>query len=298
MTTTSFTSKKIDVDVTLYKGVFSDTGQNSARLTGLRVAADIEKSGQESVNSAIIRVWGLPQQMMNELTTMGAQQSTQINSSIVVSAGDDNGMAVVYSGDVMQAGAEYQNAPEVPFTFTSQAGQLAAIKPDPALSYKGGVDAAVIMKELAARMSLQFENNFTGGMSGVKLMNPVFPGTARAKAAACARAARINWTIDDGVLAIWPANGSRAPLTGSILQLTPQSGLMGYPRFGSNAQMYLTCLFNPAIRNCERVHVTSEIKPACGDWTIIGMSHALESELPGGQWFTSLTLVSQDGYAY
>ncbi|MDR0458634.1 MAG: hypothetical protein LBH10_06390 [Burkholderiaceae bacterium] len=282
----SFTAKRIDLNITLKQGVFSDTGTSRARLSGLRVSADISKAGLVALNSSAVRVWGLRESMMNELSTMGALVGTQLNSSVDVYAGDASGTSLVYSGDVMQAQIQYQGAPDVPLMMTLQTGQLANIAPAPALSYRGAVDAATVMAQLAQNMGLHFENT---GVHGVMLSNPNFPGTDRAKAAACANAARINWTIDDGTLAIWPLGGARDPNGGDIPVLSPDTGMVGYPAF-DQLNMTVRCLFNPALIFGARVRVESAMQNATGLWSIISMAHALESQLPNGQWFTTLTL--------
>jgi hypothetical protein len=287
--TDSFTRKKIDLEITLKEGTFGETGTSTVRLSGLRVSADIAKAGAIAMNNSSIRVWGLRQSMMNELSTLGVMMGTQIRSSVILYAGDDNGMSLVFAGDVTHGWAEYQSAPDVPFSMIVQTGQLANMKPAPALSYKGAKDVADIMAELAQRMGVKFERN---GVS-VILNNPNFPGTDRAKAAAAAKAARINWKIDDDTLAIWPADGARQ---GDVPTLSPNTGMVGYPRFNQEG-LEVTCLYNPALRFGAQVKIQSSLPPACGAWNVMRMHHTLEAEMPGGQWFTNLQL-SKTSYGY
>ena len=65
------------------------------------------------------------------------------------------------------------------------------------------------MSSLASQMGYTFENN------GVTVTLPPgthFRGSLRNQAVACVNAARIEWVIDNGTLAIWPRGSSRSPL--------------------------------------------------------------------------------------
>jgi len=286
----SFSKKKIDLEITLKEGKFSDSGSETVRLSGLRVSADIAKTGGIAFNESLIRVWGLTPSMMNQLSTLGLKYSLQGRSAITVFAGDDNSMmSTVFTGDVHEAWAEYQGAPDVPMNLRASTGQLANIKPSPARSFSGGVDVATIMQQLAGSMGLAFENN---GVS-VMLQSPNFPGTDRAKAFAAAKAARINCMIDDGVLAIWPADGFRG---GDIPTLNKDTGMVGYPTYNAMG-IAVQCLYNPAIRYGGRVKIESSLPQASKTWYVYQIAHNLESETPGGQWFSSL-LLTETAYGY
>ena len=286
----SFSKKKIDLEITLKDGVFGDTGSQTVNLTGLRVSADIAKSGGVAMNESLIRVWGLTQSMTNQLSTLGTKVGIQGRSTVTVSAGDDNGMSIVFSGDVFEAWAEYQSAPEVPMNLKAMSGQIANIKPTPASSFNGPVDVATIIQQLAVNMGCTFENN---GVS-VMLQSPNLPGTDRAKVAAAAQAARINWMIDDGVLAIWPRDGARRQ--NDIPTLNKDTGMVGYPTYNAMG-IAVQCLYNPDIRYGTYIKVESSLPQASKTWYVYQMAHNLESETPGGQWFTSL-LLTETAYGY
>ena len=62
---------------------------------------------------------------------------------------------------------------------------------------------------------------------------------------ACASAGNFNAYVDTikKVLAIWPMGGSR---TAAPLEISPQSGLIGYPTF-SNRQLDFRTYYNPGL---------------------------------------------------
>lgn len=279
----SFTRKRIDVTITLGTGQFGDSGSNTVTLSGLRVHAGIQVYGGEAMPQAQLRIFGLPLDMINQLTAIGPINSAVLyRNSVLVAAGDDEtGMQTVYSGSIWQAWGEFQSMPEVPLNITGLGGLAAALKPVGALSYPGSADAATIMQTLAQTMGLAFENN---GVS-VQLSNPYFPGTALTQVRACARAAGIYFTIDRGTLAIWPKDGARG---GDVPLISPATGMVGYPAFSSNG-LSLTTLYNPSIKPGGVVQVESSLQVACGRWTVLQVAHSLQSETPNGQWFSTIS---------
>ncbi|MEX3614582.1 MAG: hypothetical protein VB141_12715 [Burkholderia gladioli] len=162
----------------------------------------------------------------------------------------------------------------------AQAGAIDAVKPVGALSYTGVADTADIMATLAKSMGYTFENN---GVS-VKLSNPYFPGTALDQVKSCARAANIYYTIDRGVLAIWPKTQHRA--VGPV-EISAATGMIGYPAF-SGQGVILRTEFNPNVQLGGRVNVKSELSVANGMWVILSIVHELESETPDGKWLTQI----------
>lgn len=281
----SITRKRIDVKITLAAGSFSDGQSNTVTLRDHHVVADIANAGGESMGALQMRVYGLTPAMMTQLTTIGPINSTiRAQNKIELSAGDsERGMKVVYSGVIDQAWMDFHGAPDVFFNLVAFAGLDAAVKPIAANTYKGQGDVATIMAGLAATMGVSFENN---GVSS-QLSNPYFSGAALTQVKECARAADIHYTIDRGVLAIWPQGGSRK---GSATVISSENGMVGYPSFTSNGLTLIT-VFNPDIKLGGQVQVKSSLTVAVGIWTIYAVNHSLETERAGGSWFTQIQCV-------
>lgn len=53
---------------------------------------------------------------------------------------------------------------------------------------------------------------------------------------------------------------------------------------GVNARL----LFNPAIQFGGRVKIETDVMQAAGEWVVACISHHLESEKPGGAWFSTI----------
>ena len=290
----SFAKRRLDV--TFQLGGYNDAqgkpipnptfvesnGANTVTLSGLRCSASIVHAGGVSQGACDLRVYGMTESLMNQLSGSfkGVPLVLRFNNLVTIAAGTDaSGLSIAYQGTVSSAWADYDAAPDVAFHVLGLAAMEAALKSVPPSSYKGGADVAVIMSNLAGLMSLQFENN---GVSGIILSNPYFPGTAYQQMEACRDAAGIEAHVIDGTLAIWPRGGSRGS---SVPLISPGTGMKGYPRMTSTGIEFET-LYNPAISFGAKVQVQSSRQTACGIWTVQELNHTLESETPDGAWFS------------
>jgi len=280
----SFTKKRIDVTLALATGKFGESGANTVTLSGLRVQALLKASPGDAQPEAFIRVFGVPEAITRELTSVGlVNAALRTKNKLLVQAGDDEtGMATVYDGSIVESWGDYRGMPDIALTVTGVAGAAAGLKPVSPTSYQGQADVATILKSLADIMGFAFEDNNVQ----VQLANPYFPGTALAQARACVRAADIHMVLDCGTMAIWPKFGFRLPQE-DIPLVSTATGMVGYPVFSSNAIM-VRSLFNPHVRPGGKVEVQSSLPMASGTWLVSDVTHTLESETPNGQWFTDV----------
>lgn len=277
----SFVKRRIDVTISLGEGKFGDTKGPDVTLSGYRVSVAVVAYNGDAQSQLQLRIYGLSQDMMNQLTVIGPIMTERRNNRILVAAGDEGQvLSVVYEGTISQAWADYNSAPEVVFNVVALAAALHAVKPVNARSYRGSTDVAVIASDLAEVMELAFENN---GVSG-QLSNPYFCGTALEQLRACARAAGISYTIDRGVLAIWPRNEARQ---GDAVEISPQKNLIGYPTF-TGGGIAFTILYTPELSLGGLVQVISTIEAAHGEWIVVSIVHTLEAEVPGGAWLSQI----------
>lgn len=280
----SFVQRKIDVTFSLGEGSFGDSGFNTLKVTGLRVHAKIKRMGLPGASTAEISVFGLPLSDMNQLSTLGNPNIFLRNNRILVEAGDAvSGMSTAYAGTIWTAWADMSGMPQTKLEVSAIVGSLAALTPVKPASYPGSADAANVISAIASTAGFGFENS---GVSGVMLSSPYLDGTARDQFHAAITAANIYGFIDDSVvppkMCIWPRSGSR---NGAIPLISPTTGLVGYPRY-SDRGIGCRSIYNPSIAFGGNVQVQSSITPACGTWTVNALDHSLQSETPGGDWFT------------
>ena len=277
----SFTKRRIDLTFQLGEGNFGESGSNVVTVSGLRVAASIHNTGGIGMSEASIKVYGMKLDLMNRLSILGKYLTEARRNVITITAGDDvSGMSQCFQGILTEAWADLNSSPQVSFICVAQAGLLGAMKPAAPTSYRGSADVAVVLSGIAAQMGVTFENS---GVS-VQLANVYKSGTLRDQAIALARDADINILCDSQILAIWPKAGKR---NGLVPLISAETGMVGYPVTTQNGLQVQT-IFNPSIVFGSNVQIKSIITPAVGEWTIFNLTHDLESEMPGGKWFTNL----------
>jgi hypothetical protein len=266
-------------------------GADQITLTGLKVAADIQLTGGPSYGTASIRAFGVPLSVINQLTTLGQLYPDIRQNTVTVIAGDErNGKAAVFTGQISEAYASFDGAPDTMFTVNAYPALLDALRPLAPTSTATATDAATIMSGLASQMNYLFENN------GVKATLPpsYFPGTGRQQAEAIARAGNFDLVFDDQALdgktlVILPRNGVRGG--GVVPRIAADTGMVGYPAYVQNA-MIVTSLYNPNVRFNGEIEVQSSIPAASGRFKVYELSHSLSSETNGGPWFTRMQCIT------
>lgn len=269
---------------------FPGTNSNRVRLSGLRTSIVIVKAGGKGLSMAQVRIYGMRDSVMNQISTLGVPIAYFLaQNDIVIEAGDKgSALSTVFEGGIQQAWADLDASPNVAFNIVAYVGLLSTVAPTAATSFTGVADVGVIMSSLATRAGLNFQNN---GVT-VKLSSPYFSGSLMDQIRACAENSGISYIIDNGTLYIWPYGTSR---TGSRPIISPDTGLVGYPRYTSLG-IDFTTLYNPSIGYGSEVELVTTLKPALGNWVVKKLTYELESEMPGGRWFTHVE-ATRPGYA-
>ena len=284
----SFTKKRLELTITLGTGTFGAQVGSTVTLSGLRMFADMSSPCGDSMGALHLRVYGLTQSMMNQLTVIGPINQIKERNEVLLAAGDANGMSNVFEGTIFSAWADYSGAPEVPFNIIAYMGIGLLIKPVWASSYPAGVaDVAEIMKKLAGDAGFTFVND---GVS-VQLSNPYFSGTALQQIRACARAAEISHKIEGKELTIW--GKGKAISFAEIPLIAPETGMVGYPSLSSQG-MTVKSEFTPKIVLGGAINVKSSLPMANGTFNVFNYVHNLSSEAPGGPWFTTIDCYPQN----
>lgn len=285
----------IDVTFELGTGSYGESGTNTVTLTGFRVSANVQQAGGAAMGSADVRIWGMTLSKMNQLSTLGMVVTAQKRNLITLSAHNEGEPAAAFfQGTINDAWADLNSQPDVPFIVAAKTALFEAVKPAVPISIRGSADVAAMLSGIANLMRIRFENS---GVN-VKLSNCYFGGSLRDQARKIVKQAGIQWNAcEKGVLAIWPAGGSR---TGLVPEVSSETGMIGYPSFASNGIMLRT-IFNPSINLGTKISVKSSIqtilskaeKPsnptqASGEWIVQKIDHQLESLVEKGKWFSTI----------
>ena len=284
----SFYKREINLAFVLGEGPFGEGDSNAVEITGLRVSAQIARSGGVSMSSLSLRVWGMPLDVMQKLSVLSILAIGQVRkNTVTVTAGDaENGYGVVFSGGIITAWVAADNSPDVCFVVSSFEGLTDNARPVAPNSFMGSASVDVLMSGIARQMQppMGFENN---GVD-VTLDNVYLPGTLREQAMRIADKAGCVVSFGgpgDNVIAIWPVGGSRS---GPVIEISPETGLVGYPQF-SQTGISFTTIYNPSIAYGRKIQMRSALGlPANGEWIVLNVTHNLDSEIPGGQWFTTV----------
>jgi hypothetical protein len=281
----SFTQKLLSFSFSLAQGNFQGGG-NTATVTtsppqgaivGVRASCHIT----EPTCILDAAIFGLPMSLMNQLTILPSIWNAASANKITVQAGDSSGMSVAFVGDIYSAFMDGSAQPHVPFRVHATSTTLTRLKPTPPTTVAGSADVATIMGQLASTMGLQFENNSVS----VKIANLYLHGAAKVQVEQLAKMAGIQHIVSKGKLAIWNSGQSRA---GSAVVMSKTTGMVGYPAF-SLPSIVVKSLFNPSLLCGGEMTVQSDITAANGTWNIIGLVYELESFMPRGKWFQTMT---------
>jgi hypothetical protein len=309
----SFQQRAITVTFTLGTGTFGATGANTAKLSGLRVTTTIRKGGAPSFDSAELDIFGVTPDVMNAVTTLGAQPIMVRKNMVLIEAGDPvKGMTQVYFGFIQSAFQDFNGQPQTSLHVNSYSeGAYQSLIPTTPTSFPASADVATIMSGFAERMGLAFENN---GVQ-VQLSSPYFAGNLTQQVLKCAEAAGIVAYIDTSstpnTLAIWPRWGTRG---GVVPLISSASGMIGYPRFYDQGIQFET-VFNPNIKVGGVIQMQSSIGTAVtylhpeapkpedvvaggpnGLYYVNGpLIHNLSAQVPGGPWVSQASCARLPG---
>jgi hypothetical protein len=277
----SFSNKKeLRFIITLGTGKFGSSTNNQITLEGYRATASIDKAGGQMMGTLKAQIFGVGQSDMNSVTTLQWKPSLLIPNTVEVYAIDGAQETLVFAGNIVNAWGNYQSMPDVFLEIQAQHAYFAALTPIAPRSYKGQIDVASVMSQIASDIGYTFENN---GVS-TQLSDMYLANTGLEQAKTLAKAAGIDLYVDDKILAITPQN---TPRGGTIPEIGPTSGLDGYPTFdgvGVNFQS----LFNPSVKFGGSIKLVTSITKAAGQWIVTSVSHRLESEKPNGAWFSTI----------
>lgn len=284
--TPPYTVKKLNFTFQMAAGsTFTGTGSNQLTLTGLRAAVHIEFAVQPNTGPAVIQIFGMTLDDMNQLSRAGLSYEADVNF-VLVQAGDDvEGMTTVFNGLIFEAHPNMNSAPQSFFLVKASSANIIQLKPAQPISFNGATPAATALEQIIKPAGLTLQNN---GVTAV-LSSPYFSGSTWDQINAAVRAANCFSFLDNinNVLAIWPKDVGRG---GQHLIISPETGMIGYPDFQAKLVVVRT-LFNATVASVQVgdvVEIRSQLKSANGKFAVVGINHDLASQLPDGPWETTI----------
>lgn len=279
----SFHRKSIRVQITLGRGVFPGTQDNTYIVEGLGVNVEVEKNGLPDLNKANISIANLAYDKMEQLTMLAFRPLRRAKNVVAVFAGEEGQqLDRVFVGEVTSAFADYSEAPDIEFKIEAASGahplQIVAAP----VSVNGQTSASELIGRFAKEMGYAFKND---GVTA-QVRNSVFNGSPLEKAKAVADQCGIDMLCDDGEIIIMPRRKERK--ANVVPLLTAESGLIGYPTF-TNKGIALNAFFNPDFKLKGLVRVESIVPRASGTWRITKLSHSLSAYRTDSEdWYSSI----------
>jgi hypothetical protein len=236
--------------------------------------------------SAYVTIYGLTIDDINAFSRHNVSYASQIPANrIEIYAGyevDDAGIPpFAYSGQIRRAGANL-NDPSRPFVIVSQVGITNQNTISPSTSFAGTVSLNTMFESMAKQVNppLVYQGYNINGTA----LNPNYYGGIGEQIKQAAADHGCTTRIDGDKLYVTKVG---QPFSDLVYDISAQNGMLGYPavtEFGIDVR----CRYTPAINFGQKIHVTSQLLIANGDWYINGMMTVLQNR--GAKWETVLKL--------
>ena len=280
---TSFIKRKLKILLTLQKGSFKGREGNAYEISDLAMSVRVEKTGAPDFGKASAVIYGLPLDVMEQLSTLCMHPLYVRRNYINIYAGDEcNGYNQIYAGTITKASGDFNSAPDVKFNIESQIGFFGAVTAQGANVISGSQSASTFIEQQAKKIGFTFKNE---GVTGT-VKNAVFEGSPIEQARQCAKQIGAELILDDETMILVSNGASRK---GNAVLLNANSGLLGYPTMTQNG-IEIRAIFNPNFRFAGLIKLETIVPKCSGAWRIVKLSHTLDSNLPnGGKWETQIT---------
>jgi len=280
--TEDFARRKIKVDIQIAEGALGDTPGPVIPLENHRCIVDYLVYNGWMQGQLNLMIFGMPLDLIDQLTVIGPIMPQRRNNIVTVYAGDENSqLSVIYKGKIYSAYGDFDAAPENVFHLQALSVAFEAVKPAENIEKQGPFPINDVLKVIAGNMKLKLEDNIP---APIFLKDKYYYGDPVTQLKELCRDANINWTIERDILAVWPKDSARKV---PPIDIGPGLGMVGYPKY-SGSGVIIKCLFNPDIIQGGKINVISSLETAQGVWNNTVISHHLESEVPGGGWYTQV----------
>lgn len=278
----SYSKKTLKYIFTLTNSENTATSARRIEISGLRSSALIEKAGGTQFSTATCQIFGVPQEDMNEITTLQWNLAQLDRNLLEVFAIDEenNYETLVFQGDIICAWGVYQSMPDVFLYVEARNSFFNSMNYFAPTSYKGVINGALAIERIATQLGYHFENN----QVNINLNNVYEAGSAIEQIQSMAKAMNIDLVFDDNSIVVLNKGQPRA---GEAAIISKETGLITYPTFDSLG-VDVTILFNPFIIYGGSIEIQSDLPRANGTFTVTSLTHYLESKTLDGQFFSQI----------
>ena len=149
----SFANKKaLRFIITLGTGKFGSSSNNQITLEGFRATVNIDKAGGMMMGTLHAQIYGVSQSNMKAITTLQWKPQMIIPNTVEVYAIDGAQESLIFQGNIVNAWGDYSQMSDVFLQIQAQTAYFHQLNPVPPTSFKGQVDVATAMAQLAQSM--------------------------------------------------------------------------------------------------------------------------------------------------
>lgn len=310
--TSVFTSRRLKIRFELSSGSFTGReDDNVIELDGLRISARITNTPAVVCSQAQLSVFGLSAETMDALTILcGATPNAWAPNRMYLYAVEGDSQDVVFQGNVFQAVADYNAAPNVALhVFAMTQFGLQAVNPGP-LTFEGNNKVGTVVQAILDKVNATIPNaqdhygvivaeSELPMLTDVSLQNDAWGMIWQV----CRQIGAVCWLEGDTVV-ISKIGGKG--LSDETIEVDTKNGMIGYPVLTATG-----CIVRALFSNRYRIHgqvlLTSNrvrfrgadmMKNDRGEvhyrsqamfWISALVSH-LDSEIPNGLWQSEMQL--------
>lgn len=296
-----FQIKHLDVEFTFFDG-------SKKMLKGLQIEATIKCDTMTSQLSA--NIYGLSSDTIDSLVGFNQSVFTEANSKkITLYARDGNSNIQIFSGNIIQAVADFNGMPNVPLAIVSQSDMDNRLAVIDAVSYDGAKSIKEILQGILDNFNKTVEDKnkklvlgrceSNATLTDVSLNGGLFDMIQNV----CDQAG-CRFSFEENRLIVIKNTGAESD---SGLVIAYNTNMIGFPLLtaqGCQVKSY----FNPYYRTNEQVTVKSiqvKFQKHQDDatlqqtsftekeqkFTVVGITHKLQTEVQDGEWQTELELI-------
>ena len=218
----------------------------------LKIEFDVLKGITSTENPATIKIWNLSEKHRNAL---GKElDDIELEAGYMPPSGSDN-VGVIFKGQIRDVQHKREGADIVTY-LTNGEGDKAFREATISKTYKAGTEVKTVVEDLYKELEKEGidrgEWKFPEDIPKFKRPYAAV-GSAKDQFDLLSRGYNFYWSVQNGVCEIIPGDGT----IGTIVHITPNSGLIGTPTITDNGVKAVVML-NPEIRPNRKVKIESQ----------------------------------------
>lgn len=262
-------------------------GEESLKLSGLRISFNIVKTEDKDPNSAEVEIYNLSEDTRNKIRDTG--KFILINAGYINGAGEE----IIFAGDISFVSHEVRR-PEIITKIEAQDGKKKLDSTVFETSNDSGVSARTILERILESFDLSSnirnisisDKNYANGFS--------FIGLSKDALTRVTEFLNLSWSIQNNEVILVPFDKSDNT---RVVSLNPQTGLVGSPERlkGSTRKAKklseedkpgwrFTSLLLPRVNPLNRISVSSREIPSNSIFTVFSVNHTGDTH--GSDWNT------------